>query len=102
MFGILIDAAVIGIIVAAMESNEFPGWLPTIGCAVVIGVSTTLLINVLPGLWALLGIVGGAVIGAGVISAFCGMSVKRAGIVATIYFVYKVAISFLFLGLLGD
>ena len=95
MIGLIIDAAVIGVIIAVMESDEFPGWGVTILCALAISVSTWLLSMALPGLWALLGIVGGAVVGAFVISALCGMSLKRAGIAASIFLVYRIAISFL-------
>ncbi len=32
MFGLLIGAAILGLIIAAMEENGFPGWLPMIIC----------------------------------------------------------------------
>ena len=100
-FGLILDAAVPGGIIAVMEQDEFPGWGGTFVCALVISLAMWGVSTVLPGLLALLGIVAGAVIGGFIISWLCGMSVKRASIAASIFLAYKIAMALLCLGLLA-
>jgi hypothetical protein len=103
MFGLLIDAALIGIIIAVMEGGDFPGWLPALGCAVVISLGTYViqlgLVEVIGSAGAWLGIVLGALLGGVVISALCGMSVKRAAIAASIFLGVKIVIGLAFVAM---
>lgn len=105
VIGLLVDAAIIGAIVAAMESDEFPGWGSTILCALAIGVVTSVVqIGLAPlSVWLALAAsaAAGALVGGIAISAFCGMSVKRAAIAAAIFLACKVAIGLTCVGLAG-
>jgi len=92
MLGILIGAAILGIIIAVME-GDFPGWPQMIVC-VLCGAIPAAIINAViqPGLF-IIGLVIGAVCAGIAIAATCGMSVKRACIAASIYFVIQSGIS---------
>ena len=48
MFGLLIGAAILGLIIAGMEENGFPGWLPMILCVLAAVVPASLVNAVLP------------------------------------------------------
>lgn len=101
MLALVLDAAVLGGIVAVMEQDEFPGWIRTALCAIAISLAMFAAASVLPGLLALLGFVVGAVVGAFAISALCGMSVKRGFIAASVFLGYKLLLFFLCLGLMA-
>lgn len=92
MLGLLLDAALIGIIIAVMERGEFPGWGIAIGCAFAIGITSNVVSMLLPGVLSLLGVVAGAVVGAFVISWLCEMTFRRSVQAAGIY----LAVSFVF------
>ena len=85
VLGLIVDAAIIGVIIAVMEKSEFPGWGPMLGCVLAIGVTTSVVSHFLPGALSLVGIPAGALVGAFVISLLCDMSLKRSGIAAGIY-----------------
>ena len=93
MLGIIIGAAILGIIIAAMEGGEFPGWGKMVVCVLAAGIPQFILNTVLPDLWFVWVLVGaGCAMVA--IMATCGMGPKRAGIAAGIYF--QIAIGFAF------
>jgi hypothetical protein len=85
MLGLLIGAGILGLIVAIMEQDEFPGWGKMILC-VLAAVVPAAIINALlpPGLF-LIGLTVGACCAGLVISATTGMTVKRASAAAAIY-----------------
>ena len=97
VFGLLIDGALIGVIIAFMQRGEFPGWGPSIGSALAIGVTSSVVGYFLPGLLSLLGIVAGAAVGAFVISWLCGMSLERGAKAAGIYLGVRFAFSLLWM-----
>ena len=101
MIGLILDAAVVGGIIAVMEQDEFPGWMTTLVCALAISLVTWGTMALLPTALFFLGILAGAITGGIVISAMTGMSVKRSSIAASIFLVYKIAMSLLCLGLIG-
>ena len=93
MLGIILGAAILGLIIAVMEEGEFPGWGKMIVC-VLAAVVPAAIINLLlpPGLF-IIGLAVGAVCAGLAISATCGMSVKRASIAAAIYLGVQTLIS---------
>jgi hypothetical protein len=98
---IFVGAAILGIIIAVMERDEFPGWGPMVLC-VLAAIIPAVVINALlpPGLFNV-GLFVGAVCAGFAISAACGMSVKRATIAAAIFLAIQTAISLLFQSLGG-
>ena len=92
MLGLVLGAAILGIIIAAME-GEFPGWGKMLIC-VLAAVIPAAIINLLlpPGLF-IIGLAVGTVCAGFAISAITGMGVKRACIAAGIYLAIQVAIS---------
>lgn len=96
VLGLLFDAAIIGLVIAAMEKSEFPGWGPMLGCVLAIGFSTGAVSAMLPDALELLSIPAGALVGAFVISFFCGMSLKRGAIAAGIYMGIRLAVGLIF------
>lgn len=113
MLMLIVDAAVLGIIIMAMEQDDFPGWGKALLCALATslatwGASTGLMVLLEPSLSAgpaalaslLLGAAVGAGVGAIVISALCGMAIQRAAMAAGIFLGYRIALSFLCVGLL--
>ncbi|GAB4152548.1 MAG: hypothetical protein Tsb009_28540 [Planctomycetaceae bacterium] len=96
MIGILIGAGILGIIIAVMEEGDFPGWMPMIASVLAAVIPASIINNFLPPLFFFVGLAVGAVCGGLVISATCGMSVKRASIAAGIYFGIQIAISTVF------
>jgi len=96
MIGLLIGAALLGIIIAVMEQDEFPGWFQVIGCVVATTLSTALVNAFLPTFLSFIGAIVGAIVGGLAISALCGMSVQRATIAAAIWLVLVTGVSFVF------
>jgi hypothetical protein len=92
MLGLIIGAAILGIIIAVME-GEFPGWVKMIIC-VLVAVVPAAIINMLlpPGLF-FIGLAVGTVCAGFAISAVTGMGVKRACIAAGIYLAIQAGIS---------
>lgn len=86
MLGLLLGAAVMGVIIAMMEEGEFPGWLNMILCVLAASLPAWIINNyILYTPFGILGLVVGAVTGGAAISALCGMSLQRASIAASIY-----------------
>src|SRR5262245_6469315 len=94
MFGLILGAAVLGIIIAVMEQGEFPGWGRMIICVLAAGIPAAIINELVPPSMFIIGIAVGAVCAGFAISATCGMSVKRASIAAGIYLVVQTAIQF--------
>jgi hypothetical protein len=96
MLGLIIGAAILGIIIAAMEEGEFPGWGPMILCVLAAVIPNLILGAVLPpDLW-FVGTLVGALCVAGAIMLTCGMGFKRACIASGIYLVVQVVIGLIF------
>lgn len=96
MLGIIIAAGLLGIIIAAMEDGDFPGWGSMIIC-VVAAIAPAAIINIfLPPSLFFIGLLAGAVCGGLAISATCGMSVKRSCIAAGIFFGCQIVLALIF------
>ncbi len=100
LFGLLFDAAVIGLIIARMEGTGFPGWAEMIGVVFAMGIVSAGVAHVLPeGYWTLLGVVAGAATGAFMIAWLCEMTFRRAAVAAGIYLCLRLLIALAFLTL---
>jgi hypothetical protein len=93
MYGIMIGAALLGIIIAVMEQGEFPGWGKMIICVLAAVIPATIINLLLPPQLFIIGLVVGAACAGMAIAATCGMRVKRASLAAGIYLVIQAAIS---------
>lgn len=93
MLGLIIGAGILGIIIALMEQGEFPGWIKMALCVLAAGVPAAILDFLLPRELFFVGPLVGAVCATFAIMATCGMSLKRAGIAAGIYFTIQIALS---------
>jgi hypothetical protein len=93
MLGIAIGAGILGLIIAVMEQDDFPGWFPMIVCVLAAIVPATIINAFLPPELSFVGLTVGSVFAGCAISAFCGMTVKRATIAATIWFAIQFAMS---------
>lgn len=96
-----VSAAGLGIIIAVMEEDDFPGWGRMVLCVVVTSVATGLGGWLAPVGSFFVGPLVGAVVGGLVISATCGMSFRRACIAAGIYLGLQLALGFAVAGMLG-
>jgi len=96
MVGLLVGAAVLGIIIVVMENGEFQGWGKMIVCVLAAFVPSFLINLALPPELFFVGLIVGALAAGFAISATCGMSFKRATIAATIYLAIQVAVSLTF------
>ena len=96
MLGILVGAAILGIIIAIMEKDGFPGWGAMIVCVLAAGIPAFLVNLLLPPALFIVGLAVGAVCAGFAISFMCGMSVRRATIAAAIYLGVQTAISLVF------
>jgi hypothetical protein len=92
-------AAILGMILLIME-GEFPGWGPTLLCALAAVIPAAIVNAVLRGFFGLPGAVVGSVCAGFAISALTGMAVKRATIAASIFFVAQITF-FAILAMLG-
>jgi len=100
IIGLLFDAAIIGIVIAAMEKGEFPGWGPMLGCVLAMGITSSVAGAFLPDpLWFLAPLAGAAV-GAYVISWLCHMSLKRAAIASGIYLGVRIVLGLMLYALI--
>jgi hypothetical protein len=98
--GLIIGAAILGIIIAVMEGGEFPGWGNMVICVLAAGIPSFLVSLVVPeNLW-ILPLLVGAACAMVAISATCGMGLKRAAIASGIYFAVQLAISFAFVAII--
>ena len=93
MLGIILGAAILGIIIAVMEQGEFPGWGKMIICVLAAVIPATIINLLLPPSLFIIGLAVGAACAGFAISATCGMSVKRASIAAGIYLAIQTVIS---------
>jgi hypothetical protein len=96
MIGIILGAGILGIIIAVMEQGEFPGWGKMVLCVLAAGIPALIINALLPPALFIIGLAVGAVCAGFVISATCGMSVKRATIAAAIYLAIQTVISLVF------
>lgn len=96
MFQLIFDAALIGIIIAAVERSEFPGWGPMIGCVLAIGITSNVAAHFLPEQISLLGYVAGAVLGAFLIAWLCETTLKRGALAAGIYLAVRLLLALVF------
>jgi hypothetical protein len=85
MLGLIIGAGILGITMAIMEEGEFPGWGKMILCVLAAVLPAAIINALLPPSLFLIGLSVGAVCAGLVISATCGMTVKRACVAAAIY-----------------
>lgn len=99
MLGIIIGAAILGVIIAVMEQGEFPGWGPMVISVLAAGIPALIVNSFLPSDLFFIGLAVGAICAGCAISATCGMSVKRATIAAAIYLTVQVVISFIFMSI---
>ncbi len=95
MLGLLLSAALLGTIISVIEEDEFPGWLVMIACIAATLVPMVILDAVLGPSFYLVALAAGAVCGGLAISAFCGMTVKRAGIAVGIFLAIQLVLSLL-------
>jgi hypothetical protein len=96
VLGIIIGAAILGIIIAAMEGDEFPGWGKMVICVLAAAIPTAILNAVVPPELFFIPILVGAGCAMVAIMATCGMSAKRAGIAAGIYFAVQIVVGLAF------
>lgn len=93
MFMLLIDAALIGVIIALLEQEDFPGWGPMLGTALLIGLASGAANHWIDGI---LGVIAGfavaGLVGAVLIAWICGMSFGRAALATAIYLGLRLAI----------
>lgn len=93
MVGLLVNAGILGVIIAIMEEGDFPGWFSMMACVLAAVFPAALINAMIPPSLFFVGLAGGAVCAGFAISALCGMSVKRASIAAGIYLVVSTLIS---------
>ncbi len=96
MIGLLIGAAILGLIIAGMEQGEFPGWGKMIVCVLAASIPAAIVNMLLPPGLFIIGLAVGAFCAGCAISAFCGMSLRRSSIAAGIYLAIQAAISTIF------
>ncbi len=101
MFGFIVSAALIGLVITAFNGWEWPGWGPAFGAAFATAVATTLVAILLPdGLW-FLAVLAGAGVGALVIHWLCEMSLVRSLQAAGVYLGLRIVFGFAIAGLMG-
>ena len=105
-FFLLFDAALIGLIIALMEQEGFPGWAPMIGTALLVGLGGVGVDRVFPDLTefprAILSSALGAVIGVVLIAWACEMTLRRAAIAMGIFFAVKLCLMFIVQQMVGS
>ncbi|HCS55026.1 MULTISPECIES: hypothetical protein [Rubinisphaera] len=95
MFGLIIGAGILGIVIAAMEDWDFPGWF-TSGICVLSALVPAAIVNAIIGPeFFFVGLAVGAAVAGLVISAMCGMSFQRAYTAAAIYLGIHIALVFM-------
>ena len=93
--GVLIGAAVLGVIITVMEEGDFPGWFPMIMCILAASIPAGILNAVLPPQLFVVGSFVGALCATVAISYFCQMTVWRAFITSQIYFAFQLVLGLL-------
>lgn len=96
LFGLILSAAILGIIIAAMEGGEFPGWGKMIVCVLAATIPAAIINEFLPEELFLIGLAVGAVCAGFAIAATCGMGVKRACIAAAVFMACNTVIGLVF------
>lgn len=99
MLGILVlvlGAGILGLTIAVMEDGEFPGWGSMLLCVLAALIPAAVINSLLPPGLFIVGLAAGAVIAGFAISAFCGMTLKRASIAAGIYLVMQAGVELTF------
>jgi hypothetical protein len=96
MLGIILGAAILGVIIAVMEGGDFPGWGKMFLCVLAAVIPAAIINALLPSWLFFIGLIVGAACAGVAISAACGMSVKRASIAAGIYLLIQFLISLTF------
>jgi hypothetical protein len=95
MLGVLLGAAVLGVIIAVMEDGDFPGWFPLIMCVLAASIPAGILSAVLPPGLFFVGSFVGALCATVAISYFCQMTVWRAFLASQIYFAFQLGLGLL-------
>ncbi|HVJ87540.1 MAG TPA: hypothetical protein VM452_17910 [Caulifigura sp.] len=95
MLGVLIGAAVLGVIIAVMEDGDFPGWFPLIMCVLAGSIPAGIVNAMLPPGLFFVGALAGALCATVAISYFCQMTVWRAFVASQIYFAFQLALGLL-------
>jgi len=95
MLGILLGAAVLGVVITVMEDGDFPGWFPMIMCVLAASIPASLVNVALPPHLFFIGAFVGALCATVAISYFCQMTVWRAFVASQIYFVIQLALGLL-------
>ncbi len=95
MFGLLLNAALLGTIVAVMEEDEFPGWWKMFGCVLAATVPAAIINVMLPPELFFVGLLIGSLCGAVAIASLCQMSFKRAFIASEIWFGITLVLQFI-------
>jgi len=94
-FMLLVDAALIGVIIAIMEQESFPGWGPMLGTALLISLVSSGAGHSLEGVSGqIVSFAVAGLVGAFVIAWICGMSLGRAAIATGIFLAIRLAIVF--------
>jgi hypothetical protein len=96
MLGLLLSAAVLGLVIVVMEGDgDFPGWGNMLICVLAALIPMVLINSVLPPAGFALGAVAGAFTGGLAVSWRCGMSYQRATIAAGIWLAVEIGLGFL-------
>jgi hypothetical protein len=93
MLGLILGAGILGVIISVMEREGFPGWLPMVFSVLATAIPAWIINALLPPELFIIGLAVGALCAGCVISATCGMSVKRATIAASIYLGIQLVLS---------
>ncbi|MFN0198516.1 MAG: hypothetical protein ACKVT0_17355 [Planctomycetaceae bacterium] len=96
MLSIILGAVVLGLTIAIMEDEDFPGWGTLFICVLASLLPTILIGRYTPPQLFFVGPVVGAMCGGVAISATCGMSYQRASIAAGIYLAFQIGLSLVF------
>ena len=96
MIGLIVGAGILGVIIAVMEQDEFPGWGKMVLCVLAAAIPAAIINALLPAGLFIIGLAVGAVCAGFAISALTGMSVKRASIAGAIYLSIQPVISLVF------
>ncbi len=101
MLGILLGAAILGVIITVMEDGDFPGWFALIMCVLAASIPAAIINAFLPPNLFIVGVLVGALCAGVAISYFCQMAFQRALIAAGIYFGCQIALSLLLYAMLS-
>jgi len=93
MLALIVGAGILGIIIAAMEQGEFPGWGKMVICVLAAVIPAAIVNALLPPELFVVGLAVGALCAGCAISAACGMELKRASMAAGIYLLIQATIS---------